>query len=74
MDLLTFSPEVDGMAGTLKRHGMTIFTGLIWLRVEFILGLFGNEPVDSLRDIEFLDRLSDFYVIKMTLLLTGSFI
>jgi hypothetical protein len=44
MELLTFSPEVDGMAGTLKRQGMTILIGLMLLRVETSCGLFGNEP------------------------------
>jgi hypothetical protein len=60
MELLAFSPEVGGMAGTLKRQGITILIGLMWLRVESSWWLFGNELADSLKDIEFLDRLSDF--------------
>jgi hypothetical protein len=60
MVCLTFSSEVDGMAGTLKRQDMAILIGLMWLRVESSWGLFGNEPADFVKHIEFLNRLSDF--------------
>jgi hypothetical protein len=44
-----FVPEVDGMLGTLKRQGMPILMGLMWLRIESSWGLFSDEPEDSLK-------------------------
>jgi hypothetical protein len=46
----------------LKKYGVRVWTGLIWLRIRINGGQYehGNEPSGSLKGREFLEQVSDY--------------
>jgi hypothetical protein len=56
----------DSVRTDLREIGWEVWTGCIWLRIDPMAGSCerGNEPAGSVKGGEFLDCLSDWWLLK----------